>query len=78
MFHVVVDNDQTASHLLEALNRERAGRVTFMPLNRLNPKEVNIQDLDEAFPMIKKLRFDPLYTKAFKQVRLTFSHWCFY
>ncbi len=43
LFHVVVDNDETASRLLEVMNREKSGRVTFMPLNRLHPKETDFQ-----------------------------------
>lgn len=35
LFHVVVDTDETASVLLENIRRMRAGRVTFMPLNKL-------------------------------------------
>jgi len=36
LFHVVVDTDATAARILEAMRRTRSGRVTFMPLNRLN------------------------------------------
>ena len=34
LFHVVVEDDETVSRLLEVMNREKSGRVTFMPLNR--------------------------------------------
>ena len=68
LFHYVVDNDQTATNLLEMLQRERAGRVTFMPLNRLKPKTANIPKTNDAIPMIEKLQFDPLYERAFQQV----------
>lgn len=33
--HVVVDSDETAAALVGALQRARAGRVTFIPLNRV-------------------------------------------
>ncbi|GAB0488827.1 hypothetical protein MMPV_000037 [Pyropia vietnamensis] len=33
--HVVVDDDETAAVLVGALQRARAGRVTFIPLNRV-------------------------------------------
>ncbi|KAF9992824.1 Structural maintenance of chromosomes protein 3, partial [Modicella reniformis] len=59
LFHVVVDTDQTATRILEALNKEKAGRVTFMPLNRLNTKPSTYPEAEDAFPMIKKLTFDP-------------------
>ncbi|KAF9173849.1 Structural maintenance of chromosomes protein 3 [Mortierella sp. AD011] len=68
LFHVVVDTEVTATRVLEALNKEKAGRVTFMPLNRLNPKPSTYPEANDAFPMIKKLSFDPKYTKAFEQV----------
>ena len=42
LFHVVVDHDDTASKVLEILNKEKSGRVTFMPLNRLKAKNANI------------------------------------
>ncbi|CAB4408989.1 unnamed protein product [Rhizophagus irregularis] len=38
LFHVVVDTDDTATKVLDVLNREQSGRVTFMPLNRLRTK----------------------------------------
>lgn len=35
LFNVVVTDDATATNLLEILNREKGGRVTFIPLNRI-------------------------------------------
>jgi structural maintenance of chromosome 3 (chondroitin sulfate proteoglycan 6) len=70
LFHVVVDTDETASTLLEYLNRDRAGRVTFMPLNRLKPRETTYPQSGDVVPMIKKLRFDERFVKAFMQVSL--------
>ncbi|KAF9954167.1 Structural maintenance of chromosomes protein 3 [Mortierella alpina] len=68
LFHVVVDTEITATRVLEALNKEKAGRVTFVPLNRLNPKTFTYPEANDAIPMIKKLTFDPKFTKAFQQV----------
>ncbi|KAF9356996.1 Structural maintenance of chromosomes protein 3, partial [Mortierella sp. NVP85] len=68
LFHIVVDTDQTATRVLEALNKEKAGRVTFIPLNRLNPKPATYPEANDAIPMIEKLSFDPKFTKAFEQV----------
>ncbi|KAF9381018.1 Structural maintenance of chromosomes protein 3, partial [Podila verticillata] len=68
LFHVVVDNDVTATRVLEALNKEKAGRVTFMPLNRLSPTLSIYPEANDATPMIRQLRFDTKYTKAFEQV----------
>ncbi|ORZ05306.1 RecF/RecN/SMC [Lobosporangium transversale] len=68
LFYVVVDNEITATRVLEALNKEKAGRITFMPLSRLNPKSSTYPEANDAIPMIKKLKFDPKYTRAFEQV----------
>ncbi|KAI8824993.1 putative chromosome segregation protein SudA [Fimicolochytrium jonesii] len=67
LWHVVVDNDETASTILRHMARER-GRVTFMPLNRLHPKNVNYPQSNDAVVMINKLRFDERYRPAFAQV----------
>ncbi|KAK0546817.1 Structural maintenance of chromosomes protein 3 [Tilletia horrida] len=68
LFHVVVDTDETASRLLQVMNQERSGRVTFMPLNRLKPKTANFPDASDAILMIKKVHFQQEYTAAFEQV----------
>ncbi|KAI9799990.1 MAG: Structural maintenance of chromosomes protein 3 [Piccolia ochrophora] len=68
LFHCVVDNDETATKVLETLQREKSGRLTFMPLNRLNPRSGNVPKSADAVPMLEKIRFDPQYEKAFEQV----------
>ncbi|KAI5787050.1 RecF/RecN/SMC [Peziza echinospora] len=69
LFHVVVDTDATATRVLEMLQREKAGRVTFMPLNRLKPRLGHFPEgAQDAFPMLEKMHYDPLYRKAFEQV----------
>lgn len=68
LFHYVVDNDETASKCMEILNKERAGRVTFMPLNRLNPRPVTYPQAQDARPLISLIKYDPAYEKAVQQV----------
>ncbi|CCG82316.1 putative Chromosome segregation protein SudA [Taphrina deformans PYCC 5710] len=68
LFHVVVDNDDTATSLLDGMNREKAGRVTFVPLNRLRAQSTRYPEGNDAVPMIQKLRFDPQHQKAMEQV----------
>ena len=51
------------------MNRERSGRVTFMPLNRLKSIAVLYPKANDALPMISKLKFDRAYVMAFEQVR---------
>ena len=50
------------------MNAEKTGRVTFMPLNRLHPKAAPPVNAQDAIPLLSKITYDPLYTKAFQQV----------
>lgn len=68
LFHVVVDTDETASKVLDVMNREKAGRVTFMPLNRLSPKDQTYPNTAEAIPLLNRLKFDRRFAPAMKQV----------
>ncbi|KAH0544876.1 hypothetical protein FGG08_000956 [Glutinoglossum americanum] len=68
LFHYVVDNDETATKVLEILQRDKLGRVTFMPLNRLKPRPANVPKAGDALPMLEKIQFDEIYRKAFEQV----------
>ncbi|KAF7295090.1 Structural maintenance of chromosomes protein [Mycena indigotica] len=68
LFHVVVDNDETASKVLEIMLKEKTGRVTFMPLNRLKPTRVNMPNAQDAIPILSKMEYDPKHDKAFQQV----------
>ncbi|GJJ08490.1 hypothetical protein Clacol_002708 [Clathrus columnatus] len=68
LFHVVVDTDETASRVLDVMLKEKTGRVTFMPLNRLKPKPINYPQAPDAIPLIDKIRFDETHRKAFLQV----------
>ena len=58
LFHYVVDNDDTATKVLEQLQKEKGGRITFMPLNRLNPRLGHFPEAVDAIPMIEKIEFD--------------------
>lgn len=68
LFHVVVDTDETATRILEIMNRENAGRVTFIPLNRVKPRTVEYPQKDDAVPLLGQLEYDAQYQKAFEQV----------
>lgn len=68
LFHYVVDTDETATTVLEILQKEKAGRVTFMPLNRLRTKPINMPRASDTIPMIDKLQYDPAYERAFQHV----------
>ncbi|CED84349.1 Structural maintenance of chromosome protein 3 (sister chromatid cohesion complex Cohesin, subunit SMC3) [Phaffia rhodozyma] len=68
LFHVVVDTDETASRIVEAMNSERAGRLTFLPLNRLRVASHAYPDTGDIIPLIRTLRYAPELSKAFEQV----------
>lgn len=68
LFHYVVDTDETATKVLEILQNEKSGRVTFMPLNRLRARPVNMPKASDTIPMIEKLQYDATYERAFDHV----------
>jgi len=69
LFHIVVDNDETATKILEYMTDRNSGRVTFMPLNRLHPKPVTYPQDDSLYQtMLSVLEYDPMFEKAFQQV----------
>jgi structural maintenance of chromosome 3 (chondroitin sulfate proteoglycan 6) len=68
LFHYVVDSDETATKVLDILQRERGGRVTFMPLNRLRPRTVNLPKSADAVQMLSRITYDRKFEKAFQQV----------
>ncbi|KAK4995908.1 Structural maintenance of chromosomes protein 3 [Elasticomyces elasticus] len=68
LFHIVVDSDETATRVLEILQRDKQGRVTFMPLNRLRPKPANVPKASDAVHLVTKIRFNQQYDQAFQQV----------
>ncbi|XP_057252162.1 structural maintenance of chromosomes protein 3 isoform X3 [Beta vulgaris subsp. vulgaris] len=68
LFHVVVDSDETATTIIRHLTALKGGRVTFIPLNKVKPPYVNCPQSDDVVPLLKKLKFQEIYTKAFAQV----------
>ncbi|BGP23932.1 Structural maintenance of chromosomes protein 3 [Rhodotorula toruloides] len=68
LFQIVVDNDDTATRILDRMVQDKSGRVTFMPLNRLRVHDVEYPKSNEAIPMINKLKFSEDFRPAFKQV----------
>ncbi|KAG8894288.1 Structural maintenance of chromosomes protein 3, partial [Tulasnella sp. 403] len=68
LFHVVVDTDATAGRIVDVMMRERTGRLTFIPLNRIHPKPVVFPEAGDAIPLIQKIKYDAKLDKAFQQV----------
>ena len=69
LFQVVVDTDAVASALSHQLVHHKAGRLTFMPLNKMQPPAgVSAPPGGEAVPLLSKLRFKPQHEPAFRHV----------
>ncbi|RMD41630.1 hypothetical protein DV735_g3496, partial [Chaetothyriales sp. CBS 134920] len=68
LFHYVVDTDETASKLIELLNKDRGGRVTFVPLDKIHPNTANFPQAQDARPMLSLLKYDTRFEKAIQQV----------
>ncbi|GBF98156.1 hypothetical protein Rsub_10568 [Raphidocelis subcapitata] len=69
-FQVVVDSTDIGMRLVAELNRQRSGRVTFMPLDALRVQEVAYPTEwgEAAVPMHKVLKFEPKFRAAVMQV----------
>src|SRR5579859_5591430 len=75
LFHAVVDTDETARKILEVLIKEKAGRITFIPLNivRVRPVKYPVgedgQPLNETVPILERITaVDPKFQKALDSV----------
>lgn len=67
--HVLVDSDATAARLVRILQDRRAGRVTFIPLNRLNQTPPTPpQATADAIPLVRKIKCDARFLPAVGQV----------
>ena len=62
LFHIVVETNQVASKILNALNAKGLpGRPSFYPLNRLNSTAKELPTTEDSFPLYSKLSFDDEY-----------------
>ena len=69
LFHVIVDTDATAAKLMKRLEKERLGRVTFLPLNQLNIPNVKYPESPDIVPLMKEcLKYDPRLKTAMQHV----------
>ena len=72
LFNVVVDNENTASLLINELFMIRGGRVTFIPMNKITI-DPNISypapsEDHQCTPLIKKIKYDQKFEKVIKHV----------
>lgn len=72
LFHVIVDTDSTAAKLMKRLEREKLGRVTFLPLNQLRdegPGGIKYPESSDVTPILRRcLRYDSKVHKAMQHV----------
>ncbi|CAD7703646.1 unnamed protein product [Ostreobium quekettii] len=70
LFNVVVDTHEIALKIISYLNSEKAGRVKFMPLDRLVPKMGHAPSKygTDVVPMVKNLKYDPKFEKAIGEI----------
>src|SRR4029077_2115884 len=68
MGHIVVEDDEVAAQCIEKLKQARAGRATFVPLNKIQAQPPGLLPqkpgvIDFAYNLIN---FNPKFTKAFQ------------
>lgn len=65
--NLVVDDDGVAARGIELLKTQRAGRATFLPLNKLQPPRKLMPTGEEGFIgyAVNLVKFDPRYASAF-------------
>ena len=73
LFHLVVDTDEQASELLHLLKQEKEqGRVSCLPLNKLQVETVQYPDRfgTDALPLTKYLKYSEEVKRAVEQASL--------
>ncbi|KAI4953082.1 hypothetical protein J4E86_006621 [Alternaria arbusti] len=68
LFNVVVDNDEVSSKLIDRLIKDKGGRITFIPLNRIRAHDMNLPATGDMQPLLPKLRYDERFEDAFRHV----------
>ena len=69
LFHVIVDTDVTAAFLMKELEKRKAGRLTFLPLNRLRNPEVQYPDSTDVRSLTQvALEYEADFEQAIRQV----------
>lgn len=75
LFHVVVENDDISTRIIQVLTREKGGRVTFIPLNRVKVPDVSYPRSDDFVPLLERLECNKAnHRRAFEQVLIHGPH----
>ncbi|OLY85582.1 Chromosome segregation protein sudA [Smittium mucronatum] len=68
IFQVVVEDDTVAAQIVAELQKQKSGRLTFMPLNRLSLISPRYPDTEDTIPVISRLTFDEKFRLPILQV----------
>ena len=69
LFHVIVDTDATAALLMERLEKQKLGRVTFIPLNRMRDFNTQYPVSLDVQPILQEcIQFEKRVEAAMKHV----------
>jgi len=69
LFHIIVDTDDTAARIMKRLEKEKLGRVTFLPLNQLKVDNVRYPESTDVAPLMEQcITFDPVVRRAMEHV----------
>ncbi|KAL6707659.1 Structural maintenance of chromosomes protein 3 [Coniothyrium glycines] len=68
LFNIVVDDDNVSSQLIDRLIKDKGGRLTFIPLNRIHVHNVQLPTTGDMQPLLPKLKYDHRYEAAIKHV----------
>lgn len=78
LFHIIVDTDETAARLMKRLEKDKLGRVTFLPLNQLSVEGVRYPDSTDVAPLMEEcVEFDPAVRKAMVSLGCSSHQPCF-
>ena len=68
LFHVVVEDDNVASRIMDRLVKDKGGRLTFIPLNRISVPDIQLRPTENMQPLLPKLGYDDRFEAAFRHV----------
>lgn len=68
LFNVVVDDDTVSTKIIDRLIKDKSGRLTFIPLNRIHAPNMNLPTRSDMQPLLPRLRYDDQYEAAFRHV----------
>eukprot|EP00850_Spirogloea_muscicola_P012247 SM000078S22106 [mRNA] locus=s78:418815:427691:- [translate_table: standard] len=69
LFHIVVDTDEISHRIIKYMLAQKAGRLTFLPLNRMRTPSVKYpSDNNNVLPLLRRLKYAKDYESAFAHV----------